>query len=191
MNRSTLHAALLSVSLDRDAPESLQSQLIRTLRQLVHAGRLRPGDRLPSSRMLADELSVSRVTVSTAFEQLISEGYAEARRGSGVYIAADLPDFPQSDQSEPPPAAPSPALPQPIRAFETAAPDLRQFPHREWARLLDLSWRSPSPELLARPDPFGWAPLRAAIARHLNDWRGIRCDASQVVVTLAWWKPWS
>ena len=142
-------------------------------------------ERLPSSRLLADELSVSRVTVTTAFDQLISEGYAEGRHGSGVYVAADLPDYTLSKDRGTHDAIddddlPVPKLPVP---FETSAPDLVNFPHREWARLIDQVWRSPKPALLARPDPFGWGPLRRAIASHLSDWRGVQCAPSQIVIT--------
>ncbi|MBX2853960.1 MAG: PLP-dependent aminotransferase family protein [Rhodobacteraceae bacterium] len=183
MNKASLSAALLAITLDRAGPASLQSQLVRQLRALAHGGRLRPGDRLPSSRMLAEELSVSRVTVSAAYDQLGAEGYLEGRRGSGVYVAADLPvlpDWASSPGSSA--AATSLSLPTPEVPFEPVS-DLREFPHREWARLLDQVWRRPEPALLARPDPCGWAPLRVAIAKHLGDWRGIVCEPSQVLIT--------
>ena len=193
MNKASLSAALLAITLDRSASVSLQAQLVRRLRALAHDGALRPGDKLPSSRMLAEELSVSRVTVSAAYDQLSAEGYLEGRRGSGVYVAADLPDLPDwsapaSPLAEPlakPLAAPADAaLTAPVGAapFEPIS-DLREFPHKEWARLLDQVWRRPDPALLARPDPCGWGPLRMAIAKHLGDWRGIQCAPSQVVVT--------
>jgi GntR family transcriptional regulator/MocR family aminotransferase len=120
-------------------------------------------------------------------DQLISEGYAEGRRGSGVYVAADLPDhLLQARRSEVGAAGPaeSPlAPPVPVRPFQGAAPDLSLFPHREWSRLLDRLWRDPGPNLLANADPLGWAPLRTAIADHLGAWRGITCSPHQLVVT--------
>ena len=182
MNKASLSAALLAITLDREAPASLQAQLMRQLRALAHGGTLRPGDRLPSSRMLAEELSVSRVTVSAAYDQLGAEGYLEGRRGSGVYVSADLPDLP--DWSAPPVLNADAALPKPAAEvpFEPIS-DLREFPHREWARLLELVWRRPEPALLARQDACGWPPLREAIAKHLSDWRGISCEPAQVFVT--------
>ena len=185
MTKSTLSAALLSISLDRSLKEPLHAQLAGHFRRLILDRCFEAADRLPSSRMLADELSVSRVTVTTAFDQLISEGYAEGRQGSGVYVAADLPGYTFSSDRSGLSAIDDddltvPKLPIP---FEISAPDLEHFPHREWARFIDQVWRSPEPALLAKPDPFGWGPLRRAIASHLNDWRGVQCAPSQIVIT--------
>jgi GntR family transcriptional regulator/MocR family aminotransferase len=185
MVQSTSSAALLSISLDRNLKEPLHAQLAGHLRRLILDRRFEAAERLPSSRMLADELSISRVTVTTAFDQLISEGYAEGRQGSGVYVAADLPGYTFSSDRGSHGAIdddglPVPKLPIP---FETSVPDLQNFPHREWARIVDQVWRSPEPSLLAKPDLFGWGPLRRAIASHLNDWRGVQCAPSQIVIT--------
>ena len=184
MNKATSNAAILAISLDRTSRETLQAQLTRALRRLVNERRLRPGDRLPSSRALARELSVSRVTVTAVYDQLIAEGFVEGRRGSGAYITADLPDLPDRAPRD---AARSGARalrpPERVPPFENAFPDLREFPHREWARLFDRLWRSPDPALLGAADPLGWGPLRVAIAHHLHDWRGITCAPEQVVVT--------
>lgn len=174
----------MSVSLDRATAESLQSQLVRQLRRLILERRISAGEKLPSSRSLAEELSVSRVTVTAAIDQLVSEGYAEGRRGSGVYVAEDLPDYvPRIGHEGDGPFAAPHAEPEPPRPFEVGVPDLHSFPYREWARLLDRAWRAPESALLAKPDPFGWGPLRSAIAAHLRDWRGISCQPAQIVVT--------
>ncbi|MFT7574224.1 MAG: GntR family transcriptional regulator/MocR family aminotransferase [Alphaproteobacteria bacterium] len=185
MNKSTSDASLLSISLDRGLKDPLHAQLAGYLRQLILQRRVESGERLPSSRLLADELSVSRVTVTTAFDQLISEGYAEGRHGSGVYVASDLPDYrqPASQGKKRKQGETSLRAPDPIRPFETSAPDPENFPHRAWARLLDHTWRGPEAALLAKPDPAGWGGLREAIASHLNDWRGISCSPSQIVIT--------
>ena len=45
----------------------------------------------------------------------------------------------------------------------------------------------PDAELLARPDPFGWYPLRAAISEHLLAWRGLTCDPAQIIITGGAW----
>lgn len=187
MNKTIFDASMLAFALDRTMAEPLQVQLAGHLRRLILTGRAGPGARLPSSRVLADELSVSRVTIVAAMEQLISEGYAESRRGSGLYVSGDLPEnLLQVALVGAPPASPPPtsmAMPVPVRPFQAGAPDPALFPHREWARLLDTIWRRPEPALLANADPLGWAPLRAAIAEHLNLWRGIACGPHQVIVT--------
>ena len=174
----------MSVSLDRAADESLQSQLVRQLRHLILERRIVAGEKLPSSRSLSEELSVSRVTVTAAIDQLVSEGYAEGRRGSGVYVTDDLPDFmPRIGQDAATSDLNLRAGFEEARPFEIGAPDQQSFPYREWARLHDRVWRAPEPALLAKADPFGWGPLRTAIAAHLRDWRGISCHSAQIVIT--------
>ncbi|HIC80848.1 MAG TPA: GntR family transcriptional regulator, partial [Kiloniellaceae bacterium] len=84
--------ALLALALERDAPTTLQQQLCEQLREIILAGRLPPGARLPSSRALAAELGCSRNTVVTAFDQLLSEGYLEGQAGSGTYVCRVLPE---------------------------------------------------------------------------------------------------
>ena len=69
----------------------LRAQLEDALRDAVRRGRLAPGARLPSSRALARDLSVSRRLVVDAYEQLLAEGYVVARRGAGTFVAAGAP----------------------------------------------------------------------------------------------------
>ncbi|WP_299400266.1 PLP-dependent aminotransferase family protein [Pelagibius sp.] len=84
--------ALLALALERAAPTTLQQQICEQLREIILAGRLPPGARLPSSRALAAELGCSRNTVVTAFDQLLSEGYLEGQAGSGTYVCRVLPE---------------------------------------------------------------------------------------------------
>ena len=81
MNKTNLDAVWLSLVLDRDDRKTLLDQLTDQLRHLIHAGRLGSGDRLPPSRTLAAELSVSRITVTNAYEQLAGEGYLDGGKG--------------------------------------------------------------------------------------------------------------
>lgn len=73
-----------------DAPLSLREQLVRFFRKGIADGTLQSGIRLPASRVLAQELGLSRITVSGAYEQLVAEGFLEARRGAGTYVAARM-----------------------------------------------------------------------------------------------------
>ena len=72
----------------------LREQLVRFFRKEVAEGALQSGMRLPASRVLAEELKLSRITVSGAYEQLIAEGFLEARRGAGTYVASRLGEKP-------------------------------------------------------------------------------------------------
>jgi GntR family transcriptional regulator / MocR family aminotransferase len=69
----------LLVPIDRDGPDLLRTQLERGLREAIRTGRLRPGERLPSTRELARDLGVSRGMVVDCFDQLQAEGYLGAR----------------------------------------------------------------------------------------------------------------
>lgn len=80
----------LRLALDPAAPLSLQQQLRQKLVDAIHRGVLRPGQRLPSSRLLAERIAVSRNTVSLAYDALLAEGYLASRARSGIYVSADI-----------------------------------------------------------------------------------------------------
>src|SRR5436853_3985787 len=82
----------VTLPLDARSGATLQHQVYDGLRAAILAGRLRPGTRLPSTRSLAADLAVARNTVTAAFGQLVAEGYAEARVGSGTIVARTLPE---------------------------------------------------------------------------------------------------
>lgn len=178
---TSFQTALVSLTLDRAGGLPLHQQLTEALRDMVLSGRAQAGSRLPSSRQLAQELSVSRVTTLTALEQLVAEGYLVTRRGAGTYVAHDLPRPARAVGT--PAALADPQDPTPHAPLTPGIPDLTEFPHAQWARHLERAWRTPEPGLLARPDPLGWPPLRTAIAAHLEGWRGLRCAPAQVIIT--------
>jgi len=200
MRRAESTAALLPVALDSDQAEPLHRQVYRELARLILAGRLSAGSRLPSSRELARELGVARNTILAALDQLTSEGYVEGRRGSGTYVATDLPDAPplapERERRGLAPARRSPSLARhaavladgrhaPARLSGLLAPgiaDPGEFPFELWARLLARSWRRPSQALAAGGAPGGFLPLRQAIADYLRLLRGVRCEAEQVII---------
>ena len=192
---------LLPVALETKGEAPLHRQVYRELARLILAGRLAPGSRLPSSRDLARELGVARNTILSALDQLASEGYVEGRRGSGTYVAADLPDkTPLATEAALPrgkgvsPAAPvlaarAAALVQqhlaPPRRSGLLAPglaDVGEFPFELWARLLARSWRRPTKALATGGSPGGLLALRRAIADYLRLLRGVRCEAEQVII---------
>jgi len=128
---------------------------------------------------------VARATVVEAYEQLLSEGYVETRSGSSTRVAPELPEAlltPQTGKAVPFTAKPEKRR-QPAMPFRHGLVDWENFPHDPWGRLLGRYWRNPPIALLEHNDAFGWMPLRLAIARHLFEWRGISCEAGQVIVT--------
>src|SRR5688572_17747453 len=78
------------LALAGDGP--LYRQAYRGLRAAILDRRLGPGERLPSSRVLARDAKLARNTVLQAYEQLVAEGYAESRRGAGTFVVAELPE---------------------------------------------------------------------------------------------------
>jgi GntR family transcriptional regulator / MocR family aminotransferase len=85
-------ATALAIPLDERGPLSLQQQLYTRLRDDIRARSLRPGERLPPTRTLATQLAVSRTTVVLVYDQLVAEGYAEARQGDGTFVSRQIPD---------------------------------------------------------------------------------------------------
>jgi GntR family transcriptional regulator/MocR family aminotransferase len=193
---------LLPLAVDAKSEAALHRQVYRELARLILAGRLAPGSRLPSSRELARELGVARNTILSALDQLASEGYIEGRRGSGTYVAADLPDKAPLAAEDPAPRhsaprpAPAPALAsraEPLIQAQHAPPrrsgllapglaDVGEFPFEVWARLLARSWRRPARALATGGSPGGLPALRQAIADYLRLLRGVRCEAEQVII---------
>ncbi|WP_143137731.1 GntR family transcriptional regulator, partial [Burkholderia ubonensis] len=97
MARTTRHIEIPSLgALDR-AAGNLSRQLAQALRDAVHNGDIRPGDALPSTRLLAASLRIARGTVVDAYAQLVAEGFLESRGGAGTRVAQAL--------AEPPPLA--------------------------------------------------------------------------------------
>ena len=82
---------LPALTLDAGSSTPLHRQIYFEIRNAILDGRLRPGIRLPASRALARDLTISRNTVTTAFDQLVAEGYVEARTGAGSFVPANLP----------------------------------------------------------------------------------------------------
>src|SRR5215475_7506512 len=112
------------VSVDRRSATPLYRQIYDGYRDAIVTRRLRAGERVPSTRDLARALGISRIPVLTAFEQLLAEGYFEARVGAGTFVARVLPDDFQASTrkaSAPPPAA----RPGPRRVSRAADPLLR------------------------------------------------------------------
>src|SRR5579862_3830788 len=126
----------LLVRLDRSARAPLRAQLEAALREAVRDGRLRGGERLPSSRELARELGVSRGMVQECYGQLLAEGYLTSRAGSATRVAA-IGGRPAGDRPDAGPAAGSPAAPRlpaepPLIAdFQPGVPDLSSFPRTD------------------------------------------------------------
>jgi GntR family transcriptional regulator / MocR family aminotransferase len=191
-------ALLDGFAMDRRAGVPLQGQLYRALREAILAGRLRPGTRLPPTRSLAADLRVGRNTVVAAFEQLVDEGYLDARVGSGTAVAALPPEAllrQPTSRKRARGAVPTlgergaalarvhrPVAEMARRAFQVGLPALEAFPTETWARLLARRARTPTATSLGYGYTAGFPALRAAIAAYAGAARGVTCLPEQVIV---------
>lgn len=171
-----------------------QRQLIQRLKQAILAGRLPAGDRLPASRSLSEDLGVSRNTVLIAYEQLAAEGYVVADRQGTRVAAVSTHSTAAAEAAAAPPCAPRTARRldciAPTRhaidrslPLTPGTPALDRFPLPAWRRSQDRALRLPASATLDYGDPAGEPALRQAIAQHLRISRGVRCDASRIIVT--------
>lgn len=192
--------ATLHVPLDRTVGTPIFRQISDGLRRAILDGRLRPGQRIPSSRGLAADLGVSRLPVLSAYEQLLHEGYLVGRTGSGTFVSQSIPDQllrspavarPTAEQPRQRPSPRTRAVPNqpsptnwslPVVPFQVGLPALDLFPHSAWAKLIARHVRAETPEQLAYDDPAGLRSLRVAIAEHLRASRAVRCVADQVLI---------
>src|SRR5436305_2390270 len=166
----------LLLALDRSAAEPLRAQLERELRDAIRAGQLTPGERLPSSRLLAAELGISRGLVLECYGQLQAEGFLTSRSGSATRVAANVPALPAA-----PPVRAAPASRLTVD-FRPAVPDLNSFPRRDWAWALREACANATAADLGYGDPRGLEALRAVLADYLRRVRGIVADAAQIVI---------
>src|SRR5580704_3276888 len=189
------------IAVDRKARETLHRQIYDAYRTAVVDGSLRPGQRIPSTRVLASEIGVSRFPVLNAYSQLLAEGYFESRVGAGTVVSSLLPD--QFTRSEPtrerlaatasgprpvsrrtlnlPRAESSPWL-QGWGAFGVGQVASDQFPLHVWSNLIARRSRSMDAKSFHYGDQIGSKALRETIASYLRTARPLRCEAEQVMI---------
>ncbi len=172
--------------LDRDGKRSLQVQLAEQLRAMIQSGQLCPGQRLPSTRALADQLSASRNTVVAAYELLGGEGYLQAQERSAFVVGSATEGFRarplrRSTQSH---RSASPRLPSDPVPFRPAQPDIHLFSLKTWNRHRTRALKGGT-ALLQYQSRFsmGLDTLRQAVAGYLRDSRGVRCSWGEVAIT--------
>ena len=176
--RSTL--ALISeanlLELRRSPARTLRRQLERQIRDAIRAGRLGPDSKLPPSRVLANDLGVSRGVVTDAYAQLAAEGYLKTRTGSGTRVSRlAVPREGPSTERE----APAAKIEYDLRPGQ---PDLTTFPRHRWQSEVARVLRTIPPRALTYPDPLGVEELRTAVADYLNRVRAAEAKAQNVII---------
>lgn len=162
-------------------PTGLTAWLTDRLRDGVGDGRLAVGDRLPATRVLAQQLGVSRGVVVEAYQRLTDEGVVEGRRGGGTTVRARPLRTPSG--SDPAPGrGRTPATPRAELDLSPGRPDLSAFPRSAWGRAQRAALTSLADADLAYGDPRGLPALREALVGWLARTRGIRAHPDDVLV---------
>ncbi|MFW6600068.1 PLP-dependent aminotransferase family protein [Propionibacteriaceae bacterium Y2011] len=172
----------LPLQLDRAGDRALPVQIADGIRDLVDRGVLRPGERLPASRPLAERWGVARGTVVTGLDQLVAEGYLSPLPGSGTMINPALrrthPTARQRPARQRRPRTPAPA--SDVIDLTPGRPDAAKVVDPTWR----AAWRTAAAEARATaPPPAGVAALRRELAAHLRQMRGVVPDPDHLVVT--------
>ena len=180
-----------------DPSLGLRERLCATLRKAINSGALSNAQRLPSSRQLAADLRISRITVEAAYAQIEAEGYLCREIGKGTFVSIAMPPettFKKSHRLTPRLATLSARGqqivatggcqdPQSPLPFAAGSPDLRVFPLKIWQQLINKHLRIGGTTLLGYGDPQGFAPLREAICAYLQQSRGVQCSPQQIMIT--------
>ncbi len=190
-----------TIAVDRKAAKSLERQIYDSFRAAIVESRLRPGQRIPSTRTLAGELGLSRFPVLNAYAQLLAEGYFESRVGAGTVVSRLLPG--QLTSIERNRVRPTPAYsgPRPVAsrasslavlentpwlfglgAFGVGQVAFDQFPLPVWSRLVARHCRSMDAGSSHYGGPMGSKALRETIASYLRTARSLHCEAEQVMI---------
>jgi GntR family transcriptional regulator / MocR family aminotransferase len=189
------------IAIDRRAPKALHRQVYDAYRAGIVNRTLRAGQRVPSTRVLALELGISRIPILTAYSQLVAEGYFESRVGAGTVVSRSFPDqitFPEPrGQQSTKVQAGARRLSKRCSnfvsvanvpwqrgwgAFGVSQVSFGNFPFQTWNALVMRHCRKTYAKSLDYGDPMGSKELREAIAAYLRTARGVRCEARQIMV---------
>jgi GntR family transcriptional regulator/MocR family aminotransferase len=189
------------IAFDRGGGRPLNEQLFEQLRSSIRQGVIASGARLPPSRVMAEELGLSRNTVVFAYERLATEGYVARRRGAGTFVETMLPEdhHPRSDPARAP-APGSDPLPVPskrgqallamdlpperIETYDLSAgvPALNEFPYDEFAQIASRRWREHASTHTGYDYSRGAPLLASRIAAYMAEAKAISCRPEQIIV---------
>ncbi|KWU24007.1 aminotransferase class I/II-fold pyridoxal phosphate-dependent enzyme [Burkholderia sp. MS389] len=179
------------------SPQSKQECIADTIRDAILKRLLSADSPLPSSRTLAARWDVARGTVEAAYDILCAEGYIARTQGSGTRVCAVVPDSylraaAQSRDGAPLHAAASPAPAaaaesehgvRPGVPFVARLADPGLLPMQQWKKALGAGLLAATADELGATPAQGVESLRAEIAAYLREYRGIPCEAGDIVIT--------
>lgn len=189
--------------IDHNKSEAIYIQLYKQLRNKMICGDLKPGEKMPSTRRLSQELNVSRNTVDLAYHQLASEGYIDSQPRKGYFVEAldfspitDMSmDFKaqtphKKDERQSLPIGndrPDTLLDQDSYKnikydFKYGMLSERHLPIRQWQRLSNKCMKESSDKMAFYGPMFGEKDLREEIQKYLKAYRGVACDIDQIFI---------
>lgn len=177
----------LMVPLDNQSGYPLYEQIYQYLKAEIRGSRMEAGSRLPSTRVLADNLKVSRSTTQMAYDQLLSEGYIEAVPCKGYYVAGieelvevklEVKRHPEGGFVQEMPADTGNYQVD----FSPRGIDLDSFPFNTWRKISKNTLVDDNKEMFAGGDPQGEYSLRAAIGSYLHSARGVNVTPEQIII---------
>lgn len=178
------------IYLEKEEGKPLYEQLYVRFVEDIMSGALKAGEKLPSTRMLAEELSVSRNTVDRAYQQLVAEGYVHAMVRSGFTVSSIPLDFNYGKKCDirlgkDEEGIKTPQAHAPVKYdFSYGSMDNSVFPYRQWRKsLINVLGKMEAAGDIGYPDRLGEISLRREISRYLKNARDVKCDPSQIVIT--------
>ena len=198
----------LALQIQADTDQPLHQQVYEQIRLAILTGRVRSHQRLPASRQLARSLGLSRTTIVQSYEQLISEGYLETRRGAGTFVCARIPDemlqaagewgargvegssgkgssdFRLSSYGQRIQKTTDQIHAEGCElSFQYGVPAMDLFPVQQWRRLQGRHATTGTGWMDYSRKPMGYEPLQEQIAQYVSQTRAVRCEPEQVLVT--------
>lgn len=173
----------IMIDLQGGAKAPLYEKIYEHIKSEIMEGKIRKGEKLPSTRLLARNLAVSRSTVEMAYDQLLAEGYIQAEPCRGFFVC-DITELYRLE------AKPMESKTDEKRVaadgckvdFSPYAIDTRSFPYNIWRKISKNVLLDDREELLLAGDGQGEWELRVAIAGYLHQARGVNCQASDIIL---------
>lgn len=172
----------LLIPLDSRSKKPLYEQIYSHIRAEIRNGSLKAGERLPSTRVLAEHLKVSRSTTQMAYDQLLAEGYMEARPCRGYFVShlEELVETGATGTGE------METTVEPNAGwrvdFSPRGIDLDSFPYHVWRKLSRNTLVDDNKEMFHSGNHQGEPGFREAIRSYLHSARGVNCSPEQIIV---------
>lgn len=174
----------IHIQLDPESDQTLYEQIYGQIREEIRSGNLLQSEKLPSARFMAEYLQVSRTTVDMAYEQLVSEGYVEARPRRGYFVSAMEELYAISSAPVKDGGGIRKRREQPLARydFSPTAIDMRYFPYSTWKKITRNILVDANSRMFSLGEPQGDPELRTTICRYLHGSRGVNCEPEQVII---------